>query len=87
MNKFSRIASNVSSKIMMILILVYLFIKTLVNPVFTQFDKDLANLIPDEVGESGDWLDIIAIGGYGYKPEARAMALFDLGLYFPKEKM
>lgn len=88
MNRLSRIASSVSSKVMMILVLIYLFIKTLVNPVFTSYDIDLASGTP--AYWNYDWLNIICGGSvykeFTYLPEARADLLFELGLYFPKEK-
>jgi hypothetical protein len=87
-NKIGRIVSSISSKIMMILVLVYLFIKTLVNPVFTSFDIEIARATPGYWNY--DWLNIICGSSiyrdFTYLPEARADLLFELGLYFPKEK-
>jgi hypothetical protein len=86
---FSRIVSSISSKIMMIIILIYLFFKTLVNPVFNHTDRYLADGFP--YYWTLDWLKIIANAGLFwtdvvYLPEARADLLFQLGLYFPEEK-
>jgi len=88
MSKFSKIVSSISSKFMMMVILIYLFIKTLVNPVFTSFDKEIGLSLP--VYWNIGWLNII-VGAplyveFSYLPEARADLLFELGLYFPKEK-
>ena len=87
-SKLGRIASSASSKFMMILVLVYLFIKTLVNPVFSSFDIEIGLSLP--VYWNIGWLNII-VGAplyveFSYLPEARADLLFELGLYFPKEK-
>jgi len=75
--------SKFTSWIFLLLILIYLFIKTLILPVYTELDIALANLVPDEL--SASWLDIVAAGGASYLPEARADLLFELGLHFPKE--
>jgi hypothetical protein len=87
MSKFSKVVSSISSKFMMILVLVYLFLKTLVNPVFTDTDKMLASSCMVD-GAKPNWIKIIDASGDGtiYLPEARADLLFELGLYFPKEK-
>jgi len=93
--RLGRIVSSISSKFMMMVISIYLFIKTLVNPVYTYFDIWLAKIL--EATLPGywtlmylDWLLIISnastVNDYIYLPEARADLLFELGLYFPKEK-
>ena len=87
MNGFSRMVSRWVSKIMMISILVYLWLKTLINPVFNSIDMELANTV-DEYLISVTWLEMIAeiTQHEVYLPEARLAILFDLGLYFPEEK-
>ena len=90
MSKFSKIVSSISSKFMMMVILIHLFIKTLVNPGFTMMDCFFANVLENPGEMHLDWLSIIAhartVDRYVYLPEARADLLFELGLYFPKEK-
>lgn len=90
MSNLSRIASSTSSKIMMMIILIYLFFKTLVNPVFAMMDCFFANVLRNPGEIHLDWLSIIAHArtneGYVYLPEARSDLLFELGLYFPEEK-
>jgi hypothetical protein len=85
-NKFSRIASIGSSKAMSLCLLLYLWLKTLVNPVFTPCDIEMARTLENNY----DWLKILwganIWNGMNYLPEARSDLLFELGLYFPKEK-
>lgn len=87
MNKITIIVSNWSSKLMIIFILVYLFIKTLVNPVFTYLDVELSLIVP--AAWNIEWLSIIngvpLSSDVTYLPEAKFDLLFELGLYFPKE--
>ena len=93
MNEHSKIASRWASKVMSWIIIVYLFLKTLINPVFTVMDSLLADLMLDSFHTA--WLEMICNASLAeswletpdvYLPEARADVLFELGLYFPKEK-
>jgi hypothetical protein len=87
-NKFNIIVSSWSSKIMMALVLIYLFLKTLINPVFITSDLLIAVLLAEVYPTyTADWLHII-IGALSnddemvYLPEARADLLFELKSYF-----
>lgn len=87
MDKLSRIASRGSSKAMTLAILIYLWLKTLVNPVFNTTDVELANIVAKDL-ISVTWLEMIAAITQHevYLPEARSDILFELGLYFPEKK-
>jgi hypothetical protein len=80
---FDRIISIVLSGIALVLVLVYLGIKTLVCPMYTPFDKSLAISIGETV--EGDWINIVANSNVSYLPEARADLLYSLGLYLDEE--
>ena len=84
MNEHSKIASRWASKIMIVFILIYLWLKTLINPVFTDLDRYLALAVYYNIPKDADWLSIIANSSckddYLWLPLARSTILFDLGL-------